>query len=215
MHQTRRDSSTNLPITRKGTKYIARASHHLYNSVPVVIAVRDMLKLAKNAKEVKEMIKNKSLKINGRVVEDYRESLLLFNILEADKTYELSLLSTKKFVFVPVNYKNLRLCKVINKRLLSKGIIQLNLHDGSNVLTKEKINVQDSVYLDFDGKIKKIASVEKDKQVFVMSGKYAGNMVKVSSIDGNKIIIKTKEGSAEIEISAVAAIWNLNLLKIQ
>jgi ribosomal protein S4E len=53
MHQTRQQATTRLPITRKGTKYVARASSDLENSVPVVIAMRDILKLAKTKREVR------------------------------------------------------------------------------------------------------------------------------------------------------------------
>src|SRR3989344_7573807 len=137
MHQTRVQSTKKLPIPRKGTKYVARALSHLNDSVPIVIALRDMLKLARTANEVRKMIKQKALKINGRVVKDYRESILLFNILEADKSYELSLLQTGKFTLVSSQSKNLRLCKVVNKRLLKNNVVQVNLHDGTNLLTKK------------------------------------------------------------------------------
>lgn len=203
MHQTRESSATKLPIERKGTKYIARASSHLDDSVPVVIAIRDMLKLARTAKEVKKMIQDKILKLNGRPVREYRESVMLFNILEADKAYELSLLPTKKFTFIESKSKNQRLCKVMNKRLVSKGLFQLNLHDGSNVITKEKINVGDSVYLDFSGAIKKHIPISKDKEAMIISGRYTGNTLKIQDIKDGKVIIKINGGTAEIDKSAV------------
>jgi len=206
MHQTRKSSSTKLPIERKGTKYIARARSNISNSVPVVIAVRDMLKLAKTAKEARKMIKEKLLKINGRVVKDYRESIQLFNILEADKFYELSILPTKKFFFRPVQSKGERLCKVLNKRIVKKGLTQINLHDGTNILTKDKINTGDSVYLGFDSKIKKSASLLKDKNVFIFSGKYSGQNAKI--IDKKDGIVKVilKEGTAELQESCLIAL---------
>lgn len=183
MYLIRQRSPTKLPISRKGTKYLARALSHVHDSVPVVIAVRDMLGIAKTAKEVREMIKLKLLKINGRPVRDYRESVRLFNVLEAEKNYVLSLLPTGKFTLVETKEKNERLCKVIGKRLVSKGHFQLNLHDGSNVLTKEKIVVGDSLYLDFAGKIKSHVSLVKGKTVFVISGKYMGQEGKLTEVD--------------------------------
>jgi len=195
-----------LPITKKGTQYIARASFHLRNSVPVVIAVRDMLKIAKNAKEVKEMIKMKVLKINGRAVADYRESIQLFNLFEADKLYVLSLLPTGKFILESTKDKE-RLCKVIDKKLISGNRIQLNLHDGSNVLTKDKIKTQDSVYLDLSGKIIKHAALEKGKQCTIISGKYIGSKGKIESVKENKVKVKMDDKiEAEIPISEVTAI---------
>jgi len=201
MYQTRQETTTKLPIPRKGTKYIARALSHHRNAVPVVVAVRDMLKLAKTADEVKKMIKSNLLKINGRIVKDYRESIRLFNILEADKHYVLTLLPTRKFAFEESKDKDARVCKVTNKKLLKSNTMQVNLHDGSNILTKDKINVGDSIYIDFSNKIKKHLSFEKGKEVFVMSGKYSGLKGKVDSIEGKKVSVKFAKGAGEAQLA--------------
>ena len=107
MHLKRQKAAIKLPIPRKGTKYIARALSNLNNSVTVVIAVRDMLKLARTAAEVKKMIHRKLLKINGKNVKDYRESIRLFNLFEADKPYILTLLPTGKFTLEESKEKNI------------------------------------------------------------------------------------------------------------
>lgn len=190
MHQKRQTVTTKIPITRKGTKFVARALSHHRDSVPVVIAVRDMLKLAKNAKEVKKMIHVKALKINGKPVRDHRESIRLFNIFEADQPYELTLSNTHRFTLLPAKKKDERLCKVINKKLLKGNQIQINLHDGSNVLSSDKISVNDSVYLDFSQKIKSHVPFEKGKKAFVISGKYSGLSGKIDSIVNHKAAIK-------------------------
>ena len=106
MHLTRQDVTTKLPIPRKGTKYLARASSHLFESVSVILAVRDMLKLARTAKEVRKMVQDKLLKINNVSVMDAHESIKLFNLFEADKLYRLSLLPTKKFTFEEIPSKD-------------------------------------------------------------------------------------------------------------
>lgn len=198
MHQIRNQTSRKIPINRKGTKYVAKALSHPDESVPVVIAVRDMLKLAHTAREVRKMIQGKMLKINGRPVKDYRESIKLFNVFEADKLYTLTLLNTGRFVLKEVKKKEI-LCKVTNKVLVKKGVIQLNLHDGSNVLTKDKISVNDSVYLDFEGKIKSHVLFEKGKKAIIIRGKYAGSHGIINSI---------KNGFSEVSFEG--KISNLN-----
>ncbi|MEK6888715.1 MAG: hypothetical protein AABW80_01265 [Nanoarchaeota archaeon] len=189
MHQTRQEVSTFIPIKRKGTKYIARASSDVNNAVPVVLAVRDMLKLAGTAREVKSMIHRKLLKINHGEVKDFKESIKLFNIFEADKKYVLSVEPTKKFSLKETNAEE-RICKVINKKLISKGRIQLNLHDGSNVISDKKIGVGDSVYLDKNGNIKSHVACEKGAKAFVFSGKYAGKHGTIESKKENLIVLK-------------------------
>lgn len=183
MHLTRQQTTTKLPIPRKGTKYLARALSHPKESVPVVIAVRDMLKLARTSREVKEMIKQKALKLNARPINDLRESIRLFNILSADKHYILTLNKARKFALEEIKNPQTRMCKVIGKTLLKNGKIQLNLHDGSNVLTKDKLSVNDTIYLDFEGKIKKHNPLEKASECFIIKGKYQGFKGKIEELN--------------------------------
>ena len=190
MYQTRAQVSKKIPIARKGTKYVARASSDPQNSVPVVIAVRDMLKLARITKEVKAMIHQKHLKINGNEVKDHRESIQLFNIFEADKPYILSLTPTGKFTLEETKQKE-RQCKVTNKKILKGKKIQLNFHDGSNILTDDKkINTQDTVYLSFDKKIKKHVQFEKGKECLITRGRFIGQKGKIEKIENNTAFVK-------------------------
>jgi small subunit ribosomal protein S4e len=200
MHRKRQALTKKIPVPRKGTKFVAVASSHKDDSVPVVIAMRDMLKLAKNTKEVKKMIHEKSLKLNGKPIKDTKKSILLFNILEADKPYILSVLPTNKFTLSPYDKKD-RPCKVINKKILNKNKTQLNLHDGTNILSQDKINVGDTVYLDEKNKVAKHVPLEKGKSCFIFSGRYVGNEAKVQEVKGKNVKIKLKDKEAVINQS--------------
>ncbi|HLC31247.1 MAG TPA: hypothetical protein VJK51_01130 [Candidatus Nanoarchaeia archaeon] len=193
MHQTRQQVSKRIPISRKGTKYVARAANDPSNAVPVVIAVRDMLKLARTAREVNEMIKQKLLKINGRVVYHPNESVKLFYLLEAGKTYSLQLLPTGKFGFIETKDTTHRLVKVIGKKKITGNKTQLHLHDGTNLISTDKINIGDSLYIDLSSKIKKHLPLEKGKSIFIIAGKYQGNTAKVETVEG-KIVTITIDG---------------------
>ncbi|MEM4259476.1 MAG: hypothetical protein QXS38_01790 [Candidatus Pacearchaeota archaeon] len=203
MHQSRQESTTRLPIERKGKKYLARASSNLENSIPVIIAIRDILKVAKTKKEVKGMINSKLIKINGRAVRDIHESIKLFNILEVGKSYVLKLSPTRKFYLEELKNANERLCKVIGKKLLKGGKVQINLHDGTNLIADKKIEIGDSLYLDFSGKIKRHLSPEKGSEIFVVNGKYEGHSGKIENIQEKKLLIKFKEGPALLDISNI------------
>ena len=207
MHQTRSQLNKKIPVERKGTKYIARASSHINSSVSTVMAVRDMLKLARTASEVKLMIHQKLLKINGKEVKDYRESIKLFNIFEAGKLYVLTFTPNGKFTFEETKSKD-RVSKVINKKILPGKKIQLNLYDGSNVLANDKINVEDTVYLDFDGKIKKHVAFEKGKECIVINGKYLGNKGKIDAVENGKakVNLSALKVSAELDKGGIVVI---------
>ena len=97
MHLTRFEVTPLVPVARKGTKYIARPMSHYTSSVSVLSAVRDMLKIARTAREVHTLIKQKALRINGRVVRDYHEPLHLFGLFDADKRYRLVITSAGRF----------------------------------------------------------------------------------------------------------------------
>lgn len=192
MHQTRAEVPKRYPLPRKGTKYVVVPTSHKETSVPVLIAVRDMLNLARTTKEVKEMIKQKLLKINGRVVEDFHESVKLFNILEAGKDYRLTLTETGKFTFE--ESKKERVCKVIGKKMLAKGVTQINLHDGSNVLSKESINPNDTLYLDFKGAILRHSKLEKGKNCFIIGGSFVGKTLPILDVKEDKVLVRLPDG---------------------
>ncbi len=190
MHLKRQETSKKLPLTRKGTKFVVRTSSHLNDSVPVLIAIRDMLKLARTAAEVKMMIHNKMLKINGKTVSDFKESIKLMNLFEADKAYILTLLPTGRFVFQETKEKSSRVCKVVSKKILSKGKLQFNLHDGTNIISDKKIEIQDSVILTLDNKLKDVIKLDKGSNVESILGKYVGQKGKVQSMSEKEVSVK-------------------------
>jgi small subunit ribosomal protein S4e len=188
-----------LPVPRKGTKYVARANSHANSSVPVIVAVRDMIGLARNSKEVKHMINNKNIKINGKIVKDVRESIRLFSILQLDKDYKLTILPTGRFSFEN-SLGQERLCKVVNKKSLKNGKTQFNLHDGTNLISKEKLNVGDSLSLSFDGKIKSKIQIGKEKEVFVISGGGVGQKGRIKEIINGRVKVAFEESGKEVEL---------------
>ncbi len=206
MHLKRQAVTMKLPIPRKGTTYIARASSNINDSVSVLSAVRDILKLARTLREVKYLIHSKLLKLNGRYVRDYRESIKLFNILEADKTYMLTILPTGRFSLEEVKDKEKRPCKVINKKILNGNKLQINLHDGTNLSSKDKIEIGDTVYINKEGKIVSHVKLEKGKNAFITNGKYKGLKGKIESIEDNKVSISLSGKSVLLTKSQIILI---------
>ena len=182
-----------MPLPRKGTKYVARALGHVHSGVPVVVAVRDMLRLAKTAREARIMVKQKMIKVNGRIVQDIREPITLFNILEVGKIYRLIILPTGRFSLVETK-DNFRLSRVQNKTMLKGKKMQLNFHDGSNIITNEKTNVGDTFEIDNTGKVKKIITFAKGRDAFVISGRSVGNSGKISEVKDGKASVKLENG---------------------
>lgn len=205
MHQTRSEVIKQLPLARKGTKYVARASRNSSNSVPLLVAVRDMLKLANTSKEVKGMVHNKKLKINGRVAKNLTDPICMFSIFEADKKYLLTMLPTGRFSFVETKESDRKL-KIIGKVMVKGKKLQYALHDGTSILSDKEFSVGDTLILNKENKISKHVAIDKGKEVFALSGSYIGKQGKVQEVLGNKINVKFDNGEAVVNRSHLIAI---------
>ena len=197
MHQTRNEVIRGLPLPRKGTKYVARALRNNSSAVAVVVALRDMLKLASTTKEANFMIHNKMLKINGKLVADSHQPIDLFAVFHADKSYKLTILPTGRFAFVETK-DNSRSVRIIGKTAVKDKKIQYNLHDGTNIISKEKMNVGDTLVLDFENKIKKHISLEKGKDVIIISGSNIGKSGEIKNITGKKVTLSIEGQKEEV-----------------
>ncbi len=208
MHLTRAKTKRIMPIARKGTKYIARAKSHANSGIPVAIALREMLGVAKNMKEARLLVHDRSISINGKPVKDSLESLRLFSVLGVkDALYRVNLLPSGRFVLEETKDKK-RLCKIINKRLVKGGKIQLEMHDGTNVLESKdkKTDVGDSVELDFENKIIKFMHIEKGKRVFIIYGKNAGLHGVVENVLNGEAVVKLKDRDVKLNKMQIAVI---------
>ena len=82
--------------------------------------------------------------------------------------------------------------------MVRKGKIQLNLHDGKNILTEEKVKVGDSLVLELPKiKIKQVLEFKKGVQIFLLKGKYVGSQGTLLEIQGNKIIYQKDKEKVE------------------
>ena len=189
MHLKRQKVPKNWPIKRKGTAYIVRPNANISNGIPILIALRDMLKLAQNRKEVKRAIHVKNLLLNGSPVRDEKNSISLFDtltIVPSNESYKLSLSEKGKFQIEKINAgeETHKIAKVINKKMLKGKKIQLNLSDGRNFLSDIKCNVNDSVLIDLKKKkIEKCLPLKENGEVLVFAGKHAGKKANINKIN--------------------------------
>ena len=205
MHQTRSEIIRKLPLPRKGTKYVAVASRSNSKSIPVVVAVRDLLKLASTSKEVKSMIHNKLIKINGKPAKDINDPINLFSIIEADKNYILTLMKTGRFSLEETKDKDRKL-KIIGKRKVKGGVLQYSLHDGTSFVSEQIFPVGETLILSKENKIVKHLAFEKGKEVFILSGSNIGKVGKIRELIGNSLTVKFDEGNVMLNKGQVILI---------
>jgi len=182
----RQNIGKSWPVPRKGTKYLAVSTHNANSSIPLVVAMRDVLNIVKTKKELQKSINEKQIKINGKEIREINYPLGLLDVLSVgNKNYKVGLNEHKKISFEEVSGKDIetKIIKIIGKKILGKDKVQFNLIDGRNVLSKEKADTGDSVVFNFkDKKIEKVIKMEKGKQGFVFEGKHAGHKGKIESI---------------------------------
>lgn len=195
MHLKRESSPKNWPIERKGTTYVVRPRYNINEGVPILVIIRNMLKLAKDRRETKKALHAKQVLLNNRVVFDDRENALLFDTITIipqkesnlkEKYYRVVLGKNKKFDLEEINSSeaNHKISKVINKTTLKGKKTQINLSDGRNFISDVKCNVNDSILVNLkDKKIEKCLPLRKDAKAMVFAGKHAGESGVIKDIE--------------------------------
>ncbi|MEA3329390.1 MAG: hypothetical protein U9Q06_01470, partial [Nanoarchaeota archaeon] len=146
----RQNISKTWPIMRKGTKYVVMPSHAKKQGIPLLIIMRDILEFVKTRKELKKIIYEEKVLVNGKIVREENLALVLFDNLSLPllkKNYKLTLGENKKIKLDEIKgiEAGKKISKVIGKKILKGNKTQINLLDGRNLLTDEKIKVGDSV----------------------------------------------------------------------
>jgi len=200
------------PAPRKGTKYVAVARHAFTKSVPILFILRDILKIAKTRKEARYILLNKEVKINNKIRKDEKFPVQVFDIVSLEKTgkhYRLEIVNRKfKLEEISADKADKKIVKIIGKRLLKEGKVQMNLGDGQNLLTKEKFSLGDSVIINTKtDKLDKVLPLKAGASVEVIAGKYAGKTGKVKETvhlgNEKRFLIKFEEGESLLPLGSI------------
>ena len=184
-HMKRHEAPKTWPIPRKGTTFVITNNS---KGLPLLIALRDVLGLAQNRRELKKAIHNKDLMVSSKLVDDDKKSMELFDILTIvpeKKSYQLTLSNKGKYTLEEINEKDTKtkVTKIVGKKRLSGKKTQINLLDGRNYLSEIKCNVNDSVIVDLEkNEISKVLPLKEKSDVLVIGGKHAGAKGKITQI---------------------------------
>ena len=209
-HLKRYFSPKSWKIKRKGIVYITKPSpgpHKIEMALPLNVILRDMLKYATTNREVKFMLANKDITVDGIRRRNLKFPVGLFDVLALNDIGEhFRIILDKKgsiaLIKISKDESSLKLCKIIGKSIMkgAKGKAQLNLYDGKNMLVeKDSYKVGDVVLIELSGKnfrIKDHIKLDKGCLVFLTGGKHIGEIGKIQDIAGSRIIYKTENGDA-------------------
>ncbi|MHA2407332.1 MAG: 30S ribosomal protein S4e [Candidatus Ranarchaeia archaeon] len=195
-HQKRIAAPRLWTIKRKSGKFTVKTRpgpHPTNKSVPLQIILRDVLKQAKTAKEVKHILNEGSVLVDGVVRKEKRFPVGLMDVLEIplikgvyrmvpDESHQLWLHSISS---KDAKYK---LCRIQNKRSIKGGNLQINLHDGRNILipisSEDVFKPRDILKISIPSqKILSIIKFEEGVDAIVIDGRNVGKSGKIIAIN--------------------------------
>jgi small subunit ribosomal protein S4e len=204
-HLKRQEVPKSWPIRRKGTAYVVRPSSDLGKGIPILVVLRDILKVAQNRKEVKMAIYEKQIMLNDRLVTNEKIAMVLFDIITIiplKKSYRLEVGEKGKFELKEIKHgENKKVAKLTDKKILRGKKTQLNLSDGTNFLSEIKCKVNDSLIVNLkDRKVEKCLPFEEKANAIVFEGKHAGEKGIIEKIDNTKKIAEVKIDGNKVNI---------------
>ncbi|MEM0230962.1 MAG: 30S ribosomal protein S4e [Candidatus Woesearchaeota archaeon] len=201
-HLKRMAMPSTWPLERKGSKFVTKPNpgpHSLEYGIALNSVLKEMLNYAHTSKEVKSILGNGWITIDGKVRKDLKFPVGLMDVLKNLKSGEAfrMMLNSKgklELIKIPKSEENIKPCKIIRKQMVKGGKIQITLHDGRNLLTENKeYNVGDSLMIELpSGKPLQHLTLKKGSFVFITDGKHAGEFGRIVEIIGEKSIQKTR-----------------------
>ena len=191
------------PIHRKEFFWVVRPSpgpHSLKNCLPLTIVLRDILGFAKTRKEAKTIVSQGKVYVDGKVrrKDDFPVGLMDVISISAIDNYFRIVPSRKGLILHPISKEesNFKLCRIKNKKVVENGHVQLNLHDGSNILVRiaDPKKPQEDTYKALDTvkislperQILEQVKMKENDFAVITSGKNMGKHGKIIEIEKTK-----------------------------
>lgn len=162
--------------------------HKKFESIPLQVLVRDILGLVSTGREAKSIIKTGEVMVDGCVRKDQKYPVGLLDVVtipKLDQGYRV-VPTAKGLGVLKISKKEagLKICKICGKTTVKGGKIQLNLHDGKNILAdKDVYRTGDSVLIEVPAsKILDYIKLDKGSFGLIIRGKNIGRMGKIRDI---------------------------------
>ena len=191
-------------IKRKINVFITRpkpGAHPLSKGVSINTFFKEMIKYCKTTKEVKQILNNKEILVDGTRRKNHRLIIGFMDVISIPSTKEHFRISiSKKGYLFAIKIKDseskIKPSKIKNKTMIGKDKIQLNFTDGKNVIIKKNdYKTGDTLMLSLpEQKITKHHKLEKGAFIILTAGSHIGQSGELTSMEGKVIKFKTKDG---------------------
>jgi small subunit ribosomal protein S4e len=191
-HMKRLAAPKSWPINKKINTWVARPStgtHKLDNCISVSFLLKEILKICKTSKEVKYILSKNQLKIDGKIRLDKNFPVGLMDTIQIkDEYYRMFFNRRGKLIVIPIKKEESKIKpkKVINKTSIKGKKLQINLFDGSNIISsKNNINTYDTLIFS-EGKSKEKIEFKKGSFVYITGGSQIGKSGVLKEIKESK-----------------------------
>jgi len=189
-HMKRLASPRMWNIPRKTHTWVVKpapGAHPIENAIPLLVGIRDFLKLGNIASESKRIIGNGDIQVDGNVTRQYKRPIGLMDVISVPKSnlhYRILLDIRGKLKFIKIGKEEAKwkLARIENKSITKGGHTQLNLHDGRNiVLKKNKYKTGDVLKIGLPGqKILGHFPFESGNLAMLIGGNHIGEFATIS-----------------------------------
>ncbi|MFH1285699.1 MAG: 30S ribosomal protein S4e [Candidatus Micrarchaeota archaeon] len=190
-HLKRIAASTYSPVLRKSSEWLMKPGcgvHPACHSVALVVLIRDILNLADNSKEVKAIMKNGDILIDGKIrkVDNFAVGMMDVVSIPKMKKYYRMIIDSKeraKLLEIKEEESKYKLCKVKSKTTAKKGKLQIGTHDGRLFPLTQKADIGDVLKVSIpEEKVIGVYRLEKGARCIIEKGKHAGKIVVVEEL---------------------------------
>ncbi len=191
-HLKRIASPKAIPVQdKKDRKWMikhAPGPHAKKYSIPLGVLVRDILKLAETLREVRKMLANRMVLVDGKPRTDEKFPVGLMDVVSIPKGEKYLILTVdNRGRLIPKEItkeeSSHKLVRVVRKYTIPGGKLSVTFHDGKNMISDNHLHVGDSVIVSLPvAKLKSHLKREIGARCLVVEGKHAGSIVKLKEI---------------------------------
>ena len=214
-HLKRKPAPAFWPIHRKEAVWTVKPNagrHPIERSLPLALVLREMLGLARTLGEVKAVLSHGNIMVDGNVEKEELFPTGLMDVISIpglEQWYRV--LPTEKGLTlhsVAKDEAGFKLGRVEDKTVLKKGNVQLNLHDGRNIVIEvtdankpeeDVFNTLDTVKISLpDQEILSHFKLVEGAPALIVGGKHIGKHGKIIAVERREFQ-KRKNALATIE----------------
>ena len=203
-HLKRLAAPRSWKIKRKGITFITRpkpGAHPLDEAISLNVILKDILKYATTTREVKKIIANKEIIVDGLRRKEHRFMVGFMDVLtipELKVHYRMLINKKGELVLVKIDDKEtkIKLCRIKNKSLVGDKI-QLNLFDSRNILVDKNTDykIGDTLVIEVPSqKIVHHLKLERGAVVFISKGKKVGSIGRIDTLGSDGVTCKKENG---------------------